>query len=404
MGEGNRYLFKVMENIDFSRIAKFFLIIVSFVFFYFFYNALITSPWEGDSLAYHIPIAKSYLDGSILIPAEEKYLLFYPGAGEGILALLMILNLPLNLFNLIGVIFLFLLSYILGKSFALSKNISMIFAANITLLPSVIRLIPTQTIDIWLANFFIASLILFKNLKHSKKYFFLLGISLGMLVGIKYSGLLFFFVLIALYLPKLVKNINFFNFLLFIFPIILLGFSWYVRNWFLTGNPFYPGNFFFFSGNENFKLLEWQLWKTFAYYPNGIYKGVSAFISEYLVWTLALSAPVVFPWLVYIKKQPHKDLLVLLSLGVINFVVCLSLPSWPENIVSDLRYTYPAFIPLILSFFILNEKRKISFFPVLITLNPIFVLPQLGYHPKLFFSYFIFLSTVIIMQKKFRKV
>ena len=61
-------------------------------------------PSEGDSLNYHIPIAKNILSGNIIfqkniIEIEQ----WYPGATEVILGLFILLHIPLNLFNVLAI-------------------------------------------------------------------------------------------------------------------------------------------------------------------------------------------------------------------------------------------------------------------------------------------------------------
>ena len=79
--------------------------VLLFIYFLlsFSYSGITSKPSEGDSLAYHIPIAKSVLDASVFSPSREGYALgFYPGSAEVILAGFMFLNLPLNLYNVLG--------------------------------------------------------------------------------------------------------------------------------------------------------------------------------------------------------------------------------------------------------------------------------------------------------------
>src|SRR4030066_690766 len=70
---------------------------------YFGYFGVVTKPWEGDSLAYHIPIARIISEGRWGDRAAlSSPLYYYPGGSEALLAVMMRLGLPLNLFNVAG--------------------------------------------------------------------------------------------------------------------------------------------------------------------------------------------------------------------------------------------------------------------------------------------------------------
>lgn len=378
-----------------KTISRLSLIIVLFLFALFAYKGLITKPWEGDSLAYHIPIAKTILNGEFLNPVNDGYgLEFYPGASEALLAIFILLRIPLSLFNLLSWILLFFLAKRLGITLGLKKDLAQIFSVGVVCLPSVLRLITTQTIDIWLAVFFVASLILLETPEKKIPYFLKLGFTLGMLVGTKYSGVLFALLLIIFYSKKLLPHLNVKRVISFALPFSLFGLFWYVRNYILTGNPIYPATFLIFQGLENFYLLNWQPWKTLLFYDNGLPLMIQALISEFLLWSLLLF----FPLFVLLKKAQSVAPMAarkLAFLGFINFIIYLFLPSWPENIVSDLRYTYPAFVPLMFSAFLTaQENRKDAFISLLAFLNIIAVLPQLDYYPKLFALTIIFIMLI----------
>jgi hypothetical protein len=92
-----------MEKTSLRIFAKIALLLFLYLFLNFFYDGLFSLPSEGDSLAYHIPIAESVLDGSVFSPSRDGYALgFYPGTGESVLSLLMLLHIPHNLYNDIG--------------------------------------------------------------------------------------------------------------------------------------------------------------------------------------------------------------------------------------------------------------------------------------------------------------
>ncbi len=348
-----------MNNL--ANVAKLFFV---FIFVYFFYKGITTLPWEGDSLAYHLPIARNLLSGKYT--NFQSLLEYYPGASEIILAALMATHVPLNLFNLFGWLFLFAVCYKLARHFGLQKESSIVFSAAVAMLTSVVRLIPTQTVDIWLAAFYLYSVLLLERPKNTWRYYLLLGTSVGMVVGSKYSGPLFTLPLIVLYGPRFIRKINI-KWIASLLPICILGLSWYFRNWYFMGAPLYP------SSSDSFRLLNWQLWKTPLLLPNGTFLLIQALLSEYLIWIIS---PIIA---LKTKISPLK------FLGFANLAICMFLPTWPENIISDLRYTYVAFIPLVLVTFLSfqdnNRSEEISLAAILAMIS---VVPQLDYFPKLF--------------------
>lgn len=375
-------------------------ITLSFIWFvvgYFSYIALTKPAFEGDSLAYHIPIAESVLNGTVINPVNSGFgLLFYPGASEVILAVLIFLHIPLNFFNVFSWILLTFCLYSLSTKVTKNIVVSYLFIMSIAFLPSVIRLIPTQTIDIWVAIFFTWALNVLFSKRLSTGMFVQLGIAIGMLVGTKFSGILFAIVLLGIFLPKLKSNLSLKKVVLFLIPVVMLGCSWYIRNFVVTGNPFYPAHMFFFQGKSNFQIQNSFVLKTLFVNPKNFFLFIQSLISEYLLWSLSLIlVPVVSLYSSLKKKQlVNKTILILSVLGFVNFAIYLILPSSSINMVSDLRYAYPAFIPLVLATWLMFEKLKIVGYIIpVVLLSALAVFTQFDYLPKLFF--------VIIMGEAF---
>lgn len=378
----------------FARIALIFFVclLVSY-----FYQAITSLPNEGDSLVYHIPIANSILNGQVFKP--QFTLGFYPGNAEAILALLIKLHIPLNLFNFFALVLLFYASRKLGLVFGLKKDLASVFSVGFCTLPAILRWLPTQVIDIWLAVFFVACLILLEKPKSQNGYFLKLGLAFGLLIGTKYSGPLFAAVLFLAYFTKIKKYLNWQRTLIFLFPLILFGLSWYLRNCFLTGNPFYPQQLLFFKGLPEWNQFKIQRWQVILRLPR---KTADALVSEFLFWPVLLFPLFVFIIRSFLKKQ-NKNLAEInrpVLLGLICFLIYFFLPASYEYqyIVSTYRYTYPAFILLIIGLFLLAQKVKKEEEICLITLSGLLFLPPLNYHPKLVF--FVLIPLLIYFRKK----
>lgn len=368
--------------------TKIILIFFIYLIAYFTFNALSYPILDGDSLNYHIPIAKSYLTGDILNPEKIEgipYMKYSPGASEGILSIFVMLKIPIQLFNVIGALFLFAICYLLGRKVGLKNDLSIVFAVIISSVPIVLRWINMQIIDIWLAGFFTLTLLLLESLKDRKSHYFLIGTSAGLLIGSKFSGPLYLLILVFFYFRKIIKNFNFKYFIYFLIPFIFIGLIWYLRNLILTGNPFYPQGFLFFD-RTGFEILRTQVWEVSFTSLAGVKSFVNAGFSEFSLWFFSIFVSV-FLIINNIKKRKTSKYTKFTLIGISNFIIFLFLPSdtYFHIFVSVYRYTFPVFIPLILSIFIyLKEKRREEYL-YFITFLSLLISPVYEYHPKVLF-------------------
>ena len=354
---------------------------------YFLWWGAVNPVWEGDSLAYHIPIAGMMEDGGWMDRKNFKLpFYYYPAMGETLLAGWMTVGLPANWFNLAGWVVLAGVVYRLGRVMGLEKETATVAAAAMVMWPSVIRLIPTQTVDIWVGVWWGAALLqlTINNSKFTtKKQIYNLiwtGVYMGMLAGTKYSGPAFAAILIVFFRDKLRNHVRY-----WLVPLVLIGGFWYARNWILTGNPVYPldVSWLGWRGESGLTVFTGKPLWTLIDSPGLM---AEALVSEYLVWAGLLLLPLV------VRNR-------WVWLGLVNFGVYLLLPSRPENIVSDLRYIYPAMIPLLLEggkWMAENGRKEI--FVLAAWMMMAVTMTQLDYHPKLF----LFLILGIIAAWKFQ--
>ncbi len=366
------------------------------------YNGITTQPTEVDSTSYHIPMAYRVLDGTIMNPGSFDFPNpTYPGSTELILSLFVALHIPLNLFNVAAWILLGIVLYKCTKRLGLNHTTALVCVSSIVFLPTMIRLLPTQTADIWLNVFFVWLVYLLLKPEGSYKYFGFLGTAAGMLAGAKFSGPIFMIAACIVLGKKVWEYLTFQRVCMFIIPFVL-GASWYLRNWFYYGNPLYPSPFLFFRGVDNFSRYMQPHWHTMLFYKNGLMQTMNAWLSEYLIF---IFAPVmcVISWL----KMNHKHIKPLILLGLLGFIVYLIIPGYPfnySNIVSEVRYGHPAMILWIMTGFTFLQSAKLITYilPVLLINSVAFLLP-LPYKPKLYIGLELALIATALIVYIYRK-
>lgn len=362
---------------------------VALVFFIYFllntfYTALLTIPSEADSLYYHIPLAHSILSGNFLsAPYGEKVHMYFPASVEIVLALFVLIHIPVTLFNWFAIILLNLSGYALAKRSGLSNSSSILFAVAISLLQTVTRWIFAQTVDVWLAVFYLNLLRLLLYPKVNLSYWILIGILSGLLIGTKYSGLGFAFVLCIMFGKKILRNRNWKEILLLLITAFFTGGFWYLRNWIVVSNPLYPLDSPFFVGLKNNNITEILIWKTILDHPVQFF---NAYIGEYALWAALIPIYIIFFVLRkrYLKSNIEK-ILSLLALG--NFFVFLFLPSGDsyQLAVSQFRFSYVVSMPLILAVFLRMQTLKKEKIIGVLSLTNILAISGLAYYPKLLF-------------------
>lgn len=381
-----------------SKIALSIFVVLMVYFFYYGIASSVQGVFEGDSIIFHIPIAQQ-LAKFTFIPANLTLGLGYlPATAEAILSLFLLLHIPINLFNVLALVCLFIAAKKVAGSFGISKDLSIIYGVAATTLQSVLRWPLTQVSDIWLAVFFLAVLYLLKTPGTTKKYFAKLGFFTGMLIGAKQSGLIFSALLLLFFGIKVFKKAKILDIVLFIVPVLIFGLSWYIRNFVLTGNPLYPVGIFSMAGNPEYSNLSAGNWSIFANIiknPTYIYKVLNAFLSEFFIWTATLILPVY----TLIKKKTNPDLLKLSITAITIFLIFVfTFPA--ESVVSNMRHIYPLMDILILQAFLIFDKKQfeIAIFSLLAGIFPIM---NLDYHPKILILAFIPAFYLIFLKSNF---
>ncbi len=372
-----------------TTVFNIYLYILILIFISFFYFGLTSTGFTSQD--YNVPIARLITTGKIVNPQSNEPYLYFPGASHVILAILILLHIPLNLFGLLSVVILFIVCRKLGLTFGLSPIMAFIFAASICTTITVIRTISDQSIDKWLCAWFFLTLILLKNPQKTIKWSLYIGITSGMLIGTKYSGPLFLLSLLPIYLTSMRVLLHPVRFLITVSAFTITGLCWYMRNWIVTGNPLFPANIPFFKGYPNFTQQDWQLWRVPIDYPPGVIDLANAFISEYMIWAFAGGILLYFLYFKFKKNSKvDRNLREILCLCFTTAFVCLLLPVTPAekielfHIISDMRYLMIFVVLTILGIFYLAMNfKKEEQLASLSLLNAIPLFSFIPWQPKL---------------------
>jgi len=384
------------------------LIFLYYISYYFYVGILNPIPALGDSWDYHIPISKSILDGSFINPAHFTTKTYFaklnPGSSEVFDAILLLLRIPLTISNILATVVLTICCFFLARSFKLEYFYSFLFATTIGTLTAITRWLNSVSIDVWLAVFFILSIILLEKPKKTYLYFLKLGIVFGMLVGSKYSAWGLIFILLILYGKKIWQVLTIKSFIVFVIPFFIFGVFWYIRNYLSVGNPLWP--FCILSlpckaiyYNSHVNMLDAII--------NRPIETLNSLFSEYKLWGLSLLS--IIP-ILYLKLRqnisPPKKALLLYFLGITNLVFFLKFPTsyQPWIIVSSFRYSYPIFIPLILCVFILCSAYKKEVYLGYFAVANMLCTLTFAFYPKLILLYLpLFILVVLIIEKGYKK-
>lgn len=364
------------------------IIITSYYFVYYFYIGITNPiPALGDSWDYHIPISKAILNGTFLRPEYfNNAKMYFPGSSEAINSIFIFFRIPLTISNIFATLVLFLCCWKLALVFRLQRDYALLYSLTFITLTAVMRWMNAVSIDVWMGVFFTLAIILLENPKKSLIYFLKLGFVLGMIIGSKYTGILFLSTLIVFYLKKIFTFINLSRFVAFCIPFSIFGLFWYIRNYIFIHNPFYPISIFGFKGENIFG--NYTMWNVFISHPIEMFN--SAF-GEYKFWLFSIIIAVaVIAHQFFIKKLFKIDSTIrMFILGTVNFIMFLTFATSEQTwiMVSSFRYSYPTFIPLILGVFLLAAKYKKQAIIGYVSIAGMINVLTMGYYPKLLLAY-----------------
>lgn len=201
-------------------------------------------PSSWDALSYHLPVAKIFADKHRIVLTP------YLPAATNVLTIEMLFSLMLliaddimaNLISLLLLLLTALATFSFSKRY-ISTSSGFIAVSALLSSPIVIFLGTTCYIDIGLALFVTAAGYGFANWASMRdtKWLCLSAIFTGFAIGTKYSAL--FFVLLigaAIVIMYMRRKAPLKDLLVFLVIAALIGSPWYIRNYYLTGNPVFP--------------------------------------------------------------------------------------------------------------------------------------------------------------------
>jgi hypothetical protein len=207
---------------------------------------LVSMPTDNfDSLAYHLPVIVRWIqDASLTRPAELGQVAFYPFHWE-VLAMLQVLplgeDLAVALPNLLALGLLALAVFVLARDLGAGATGAWFAVAMISTLPLTLSRLPAIQPDLAVGAFFVAATALGRRAWRtgSTAGTLVWATSLGVLVGLKGSGLVYAALSVAFVAldGKNEARLRARAVLLGLLVVGGLGGYWYLRNWMRAGNP-----------------------------------------------------------------------------------------------------------------------------------------------------------------------
>ncbi|MEW6607368.1 MAG: hypothetical protein AB1414_07935 [bacterium] len=326
-------------------------------------TAILELPKDGDSIGYHIPMAVGWLKEQTLYTFNIPCW-FYPGNSE-LLTLWLILpfrnDVLIGLQNWIPFLICLLSIFSICKKLMINTNWIIYGIVAFSFIHPVTSQLITQQNDILVATFFISSLnfmlIYYDN--KNKTDLLLYGISMGLLLGCKYSCIYYFIVLLIIHIflfnrkQKISSIIN--DLWMILFITLIFGGFWYIRNWIITGSPIYPEGLsllgfnifkpipkieFFYDLKQTMLLYYWNKIKIFLLFLSALKNqgGVIYLFS----FPIVLFSLVIILW----QKRKKKEVSVLLLAPILAFLSLLITPLCVENVKGTLNQLRGGYTPI----------------------------------------------------------
>ncbi len=391
-----------------------------------FWNVLISPPLRADPLAYHLTNVVSWLKNGNLntpfipsgtgpYPALTVTTNFYPFNGELIFLWLMF---PLKnaLFASVSQAPFYFISilaiYSILKKLEVSKSISLIAAITWVLIPNVFKHLKEGAyIDIMCAAIFLMSvnyLLMFKE-DFNAKNSLLLGITCGILLGLKTLNIFWLFAMLPLFIYVIFINIKKVNRATIFKSLSLIALAFvvfaaypFIRNFIMTKNIFFPIRIEFFGKTIMPGYVGTKEFANFCY-PTKDFSPMKLLFSEGLgsqLFTFVLPGTFIPLFVSLFRKNRRRvfDLLIyIIPFLMFIFIFFFIKAYWT-------RYTYSLLAMGIISivFFLNKLKAGKKYIYIAALVSILSSIPELSRKQALVFSLAasLFIGFLIVYLKK----
>ncbi len=216
-------------------------------------------PHEWDEIAYHLALAKSYIQAGRIYYMPSILTSNYPLNFSMLysIALFWKADIAPHLINLAMTILIISGLVNLGKHFT-DIHVGWIAATLFLTIPLTKRLVGTGLIDVAMGAYGLASLIVLEQwrIKKQRGWLVICGLVCGFIAGSKLTGAIFIILVGLLILwehlatKKVQKRLVVKDFLAFGLAASIVVIPWYARSFIFTGNPVFPFVYSIFGGRN----------------------------------------------------------------------------------------------------------------------------------------------------------
>lgn len=234
------FILKLNSSADFIYKELIFYIITGFLILYSFL-CILTPPVYYDELVYHLGLSSQYIAHNGIYNINNNIFSYFPALMQMNYIYFLIISgeAGVKIFQfIIYIITIFFVLNITGIINSSKKWVLLLLLSFPLFILNSIRI----TAELPLTVFILAVLNYILNKKNYEvKDVFLIGIITGAILAIKYTGFIFYFFILLYFLYLLIKKqLNFKQFSLILSIPLIFILPHLLRNYFFTGNPFYP--------------------------------------------------------------------------------------------------------------------------------------------------------------------
>lgn len=352
------------------------------------FNAILQTPFEYDSLAYHLPFVAEWLQSGslreIYYSAFASPIGYYPSNYE-LLDLWTMIPFQSDYFaNILnfGILIIFIISFLeILKTLKVNKTLQIISVASVIYLPIFLRQIGLPLVDLYFSTTFATSILfLLKQYLEKPKYsnYLIFGLSLGLFIGTKYLGIVYAFIPILVFLIiNISKKINKKYFFITFISIFLTGSFFYLRNYLNSGNPLFPTEISILGKTifQGYKGVNEVITNTSILQNLDSLSTLKDLIKNYYFMTgygIRLFIVLLIPLAIFSfykqSKQDKKITLILLFSTLAYLFLYLISPYSFRDFTPNIRYSMMFLILLTISFtYFLNQiKNKTIYYTLII--------------------------------------